>query len=46
MRYIVTTNIGTIRIHAATRREAILVALELYGPDARIVQVEIAPEWS
>ena len=45
MAYLITTNVNTIRIHATTRREAILAALELHGPGARIVRVEIAPEW-
>ena len=41
----ITTTRGVIRLRSDNRRNAILSALELHGPGATLVRVEIEGEW-
>ena len=43
--YRITTTRGVIRLRSDNRRNAILSALELHGPGATLIRVEIEGEW-
>jgi hypothetical protein len=44
--YRITTSRGVVRLRSDCRRNAILSALELHGPGAALIRVEIEGEWS
>jgi hypothetical protein len=43
--YRIITTRGVIRLRSDCRRNAILSALELHGPGAMLIRVEIEEEW-
>jgi hypothetical protein len=43
--YRITTSRGVIRLRSDNRRNALLSALELHGPGAMLIRVEIEGEW-